>query len=130
MGCDGIMQQDKRDNNKVTADITILGEKLFITGQSSVEYIEAVADFVNQKLSQLQHNYLKMPRNKIIVLGIMNLADELIKSYQQIEKICQEKDMLAIELEKSKEAFNLSEAKAQHLEEEYEELLLLLEQEG
>lgn len=124
------MQRDKRDNNKVSADIIILGEKLAVTGQSSVEYIEAVAEFVNQQLNELQKNYPKMPRNKIIVLGIMNLADELIKNHQQMEKINKEKDMLSKELAELKKALDLSEAKAQHLEEEYEELLLLLEQEG
>lgn len=124
------MQRDKRNNNKVTADITILGEKLVITGQSSVEYMQAVADFVNENLSRLQDTYPKMPRNKIVFLGIMNLADELIKNQQQMEQFVQEKDKIKKECALLQKALDLSEAKAQHFEEEYEELLLLLEQEG
>lgn len=124
------MQRDKRNNNKVTADITILGEKLVITGQSSVEYMQAVADFVNEKLSRLQDTYPKMPRNKIVFLGIMNLADDLIKNQQQMEQFVQEKDKIKKECTLLQKALDLSEAKAQHFEEEYEELLLLLEQEG
>ncbi len=131
------MSIDKRDTKRVTADVSIFGENLIISGQSSVDYIEAVSDYVNEKLGDIQSNYPRMSKFKIMALGAMNLADELNKANQlnerleaEIIQLRKEKDELRKENEKVQNALVESESKAQHYQKEYEELELLLEDEG
>lgn len=137
LGCDGIMGNDKRDNRKASVEVSILGESLIVAGNSSTDYIEAVAEFVNDQLTELQYAAPRMSRTKIIALGAMNLADELIKANQNIEmsnteiaQLRKEKDELRKEIEKLQIVLEDSEKRARHYQEQYKELELLLEQEG
>ncbi|AZR73662.1 hypothetical protein BBF96_09855 [Anoxybacter fermentans] len=127
------MSTEKKNNNgkndgRASAEVTILGENLVVVGNSSVEYIKSVADFVNKKMMELNRNYPRMSRNKIIALGAMNLADELIKALQEVELL--KKKIKQIEEEKKQMEEELQQAKklAQHYQNEYEELVLLLEE--
>lgn len=128
LGCDGIMSTEEK-NTKTSAEVIILGESLKVVGQSSPDYIKNVAKFVNQKLSELVMSYPKMSRNKVVILGVMNIADELFKLKKQMELYRIELDNLRKEREDLELAFVKAQKLVQHYQKEYEELALLLEEE-
>ncbi|MCK4260286.1 MAG: cell division protein ZapA [Halanaerobiales bacterium] len=115
-------------NSRSSAEVNIFGETLQIKGKSSVDYMKSVARFVDEKMYELNHNYPRMSRNKIIALGAMNIADELIKAKEEIELLKKGLEKVQKEKEELELAYDRSQKLMQHYQSEYEEIALLLEE--
>ena len=126
------MIKEKWENreDKVTAEISILGECLIVTSQASAQYITSVARYVNEKLSELYHAYPRMSRHKIVALGAMNLADELIKISQEHDLLLQQYEDLQAKNKELEKTLNETEKLVKHYQGQYEELVLIMEEEG
>lgn len=133
LGCDCIMSEENKNNkskksDKTTAEVKVLGESLVVSGKSSIEYIKTVAEYVNNRLEELSRSYPRMNRNKIVTLGAMNLADDLIKSRQEIDLLKANIDETEREKKKMKQELEEAREMARYYKEENEELTLLLEE--
>lgn len=114
---------------KVSTEVTILGETLTVIASSSLEYIKSVARFLNDRLMGLNQTYPRMNRNKILALGAMNLADDLIKANRELEMLRAENERMKQEREDMQYALERTHKLAQHYQNQYEELALLMEEE-
>lgn len=128
LGCDGMMSNETNEN-KITTEVNILGEPLTVVASSSLEYIKLIARFVNERLSGLNQTYPRMSRGKIIALGAMNLADDLIKSQRELEALRADNERMKQEREDMQYALERTHKLAQHYQNQYEELALLMEEE-
>lgn len=126
------MKKEKWENReaKVTAEISILGESLIVTSQASAQYITSVARYVNENLNDLYQTYPRMSRHKIIALGAMNLADELIKLSQENELLLQQFEEIQAKNKELEKTLNETEKLVKHYQGQYEELVLIMEEEG
>ncbi len=114
--------------HRAFAEVNILGESLQVVSTSSTDYIKSVARYVNEKMYELSHNYPRMSRYKVMALGSMNLADELIKTKEEVELIKIEMEKILKEKEELELALARARKEGQHYQSEYEELVLLLEE--
>lgn len=128
LGCDGKMSNETNEN-KITTEVNILGEPLTVVASSSLEYIKLIARFVNERLIGLNQTYPRMSRGKIIALGAMNLADDLIKSQRELEALRADNERMKQEREDMQYALERTHKLAQHYQNQYEELALLMEEE-
>lgn len=63
--------------------VTILGQNYNIKGDTSPEYIMQLADYVNQKIGEIENNVPGGNTLQLAILASLNIADE----YFQIKKI-------------------------------------------
>ncbi len=59
--------------------LTILGNELTLKSDDPQEHVEAVLNFVNQKISEFQSKSKTLTPQVIAILCALNIADELIK---------------------------------------------------
>ncbi|MBM7556533.1 cell division protein ZapA [Halanaerobacter jeridensis] len=128
-------QKDK--NCKGKAKVKILGEYYTIKSDESEEYINNIASFIDQHLSEIKSNSSTMPRNRLFLLGLMNLADDLYNMQDKIQNLKQE--IKGLEDRNKKLDNKNSELKTkyeklksdyQEMEDEYNQFLDLIEEKG
>jgi cell division protein ZapA len=64
---------------KQPISVTILGERYTIRASEGAEYVQRVAQYVEEKLSEVIKGSPSLPSSKAIVLASLNIADELFK---------------------------------------------------
>ncbi len=64
---------------KHPVSVTILGERYTIRAAEDVEYVQRVAQYVEEKLSEVVKGSPSLPSSKAVVLASLNIADELFK---------------------------------------------------
>ncbi|MFW6381320.1 MAG: cell division protein ZapA, partial [Bacillota bacterium] len=106
---------DNYNSNKYT--IKILGEKLTVTGDISREYIEELAEYVNQISREITRAYPRLPRRRLMKLTLINLVDELFKLKDSHQEKVRENQRLKKENQSLRSEIN-------SLKEDYEELSL------
>ncbi|OGL38859.1 MAG: hypothetical protein A3C43_02410 [Candidatus Schekmanbacteria bacterium RIFCSPHIGHO2_02_FULL_38_11] len=67
--------------------VDILGKTYTLKGDSDSEYMEKVADYVNQKMKALSVNSEIVDSSKIAILTALNIADELFKAKDKLVNI-------------------------------------------
>jgi cell division protein ZapA len=60
-------------------NVTILGERYTIRAAEDAEYVQRVAQYVEEKLAEVVKGSPSLPSNKAVVLASLNIADELFK---------------------------------------------------
>ena len=86
------MVSRKREIAKVTVEI--LGGKYVIKGPEDTDYIQLLADRVDQKMQELSIKCPNLGVSKLAILTAINLADELSKlqeDYDQLVNLLEEK---------------------------------------
>ncbi|MFO7818994.1 MAG: cell division protein ZapA [Halanaerobacter sp.] len=119
------------------AKVKILGEYYTMKSDQSEEYINNIAAFIDQHLSEIKANTSAMPRNRLFLLGLMNLADDLYSMQDKIQKLKGRVNKLETENKELKEEkTELSERyqklkrKYNEVEDEYNQFLDLIEEKG
>ncbi|WP_353684914.1 cell division protein ZapA [Thermodesulfovibrio sp. 3907-1M] len=87
-------------------EVYILGQKYSIKGEKSPEYIQKLAQYVDEKLRQVYEQNSAMPPLRAAILACLYIADEL----HETKKACEE-----------------TKQQLKKLEEKTNELLLLLD---
>ena len=70
-----------------STEVTILGQKYTIKGDSSEEHIKGLASFVDEKLKEIYNSSSGISPLKAAILASLNIADELHKLKEAQEDI-------------------------------------------
>lgn len=122
---------------KEKAKVKILGEYYTIKSDQSEKYINNIAAFIDQHLSEIKSNSSAMPRNRLFLLGLMNLADDLYTMQDKIQSLNQKisnlenkNKKLNNENTKLSEQYEKLKKEYQEMEDEYNQFLDLVEEKG
>lgn len=86
----------RKETVKVTVDI--FGEDYVIKGSEDPDYIQLLADKVDQKMRELYQKCPNLGVSKLAILTSINLADELSKlqeDYDQLVHLLEEKKRMS-----------------------------------
>ncbi|MBF8984553.1 cell division protein ZapA [Lutibacter sp. B2] len=115
------------EKNKVI--VNIHGQEYTMVGSESQEYMQHVAKYVNDKMTEVARNSRQLSTSMIAVLTCLNVGDDYIKNKDELEKLqievikpLQELEEMRMKLEGTIEEF-------QNRESEYKEAIRLLEEE-
>ncbi len=89
------MVSRKKEIAKVTVEI--FGDKYVIKGPEDPDYIQLLADRVDQKMRELSIRFPNLGVAKLAILAALNLTDELSKlqeDYDQLVKLLEERNRI------------------------------------
>jgi cell division protein ZapA len=69
--------------------VRIRGKEYFINCREDEEYIQKVAYYLDKKMTQISNSNPTLDSSKIYVLAALNMADELFKAVDVIDKLKQ-----------------------------------------
>ncbi|MDI6729609.1 MAG: cell division protein ZapA [Thermodesulfovibrionales bacterium] len=72
-----------------SVEVHILGQKYVIKGDASPEYIQQIADFVDEKLKEVYTTASDITPLKAAILTALNIADELHRVKREYNSISQ-----------------------------------------
>lgn len=72
-------------NTRVTVEIA--GQTVHLRGAEDETYIKSIAAYVDEKVCSLQKNNPALSTSNCVVLGALNIADELFKLRQQYAEL-------------------------------------------
>lgn len=72
------------DKTRITVDIYGMQYKLM--GNSSVEYMKTVAEYVNEHMQKISKNNTRLDTPRIAVLAAVNMADEYLRIKREVER--------------------------------------------
>jgi cell division protein ZapA len=124
---EGIILSIENSSNKSEVKVEILGEEYKIKGDESPEYIKSIALFVDEHMKEIQEYAPSISRNRIIILGVMNLADKLYKVQEMNGKLKEDNTKLENSFKQILSENNKLKEQYMALKEEYEEFLDLIE---
>jgi len=64
---------------KKTTEISIMGQKFMIRSESNDDYVQEVAEFVDQKINEVMTSTKSVASLNVAILAAMNIADEYMK---------------------------------------------------
>lgn len=70
--------------------VTIGGKQYTLRGAETAEYIHRVALKVNSKIEEMRHNHPDMPSTDLALLSAINLADDYLKTLDELESVKKE----------------------------------------
>ncbi len=59
--------------------VNIFGQSYKIRTDASEEYVKRIVDYINNKMEKISQDNPSMPSSKIVVLTILEIADELFQ---------------------------------------------------
>lgn len=71
---------------KKQIEIKVMGQKFMVRSDSSEEYVNQVATFVEQKINEVVKNSKAVASLNVAILAAMNIADEYLKYRMNREK--------------------------------------------
>jgi len=82
--------------------VTVRGKEYTLVGTESVEYMQRVAGYVDRRMNEISFsNYL--PDDRLMTLTAINIADELLKSKDEVNMMRKEMTQLRQELRKAQQ---------------------------
>ena len=69
-----------------TYEVKILGQRYKMKSEEGQEYIEKLAQFVNEKIKDIQKNTKNVAAQNLAVLAAINIADNLFKNQERENK--------------------------------------------
>ena len=94
--------------DKVKTIVNIGGKEYTIAGSESAEYIHRVALCVNQKMSELKRGNEQLNNTLLAVLTAINIADDYIKTKDELSELKKELECFKKERETAKPQVNVS----------------------
>ena len=73
--------------DKKVVKVNIFGTDYPIRGESNVEYIQEIADFVNEKMNEIDSTLSIKSSLKVAILAALNIADELFQEREEKSKL-------------------------------------------
>ena len=81
------------------SEVIILGEKLTIKGDSPVEEVREISDYIDRSIKEIYSKNPSIPPKKALILALFNVAGELrrLKMDQEniTKDICEKTNILA-----------------------------------
>jgi len=82
---------------KKTTEVSIMGQKFMVKSDSNDDYVDEVAQFVDQKINEVIQNTKSVASLNVAILAAMNIADEYFRfrrdrgeKFQTVEKKIQD----------------------------------------
>ncbi|MBQ8946933.1 MAG: cell division protein ZapA [Lachnospiraceae bacterium] len=103
---------------KTDAEVIIGGKVFTLSGYESEEYLQKVASYLNNKISENtgDENFKRLPIDTQAVLIELNIADDFFKARQQIEQLEQEIENKEKELYDLKHELIATQIKMENME--------------
>ena len=79
-----------QENNVIR--VNIYGTEYPVRGESDVEYIREVAEYVDRKMNEVDRNTSAKSTLKVAILAALNIADELFREKAEKESLVQQFD--------------------------------------
>jgi cell division protein ZapA (FtsZ GTPase activity inhibitor) len=73
-----------------TFDVKILGQRYKVKSEDGDDYIQQLADFVNDNISEVQKNSKTVSTHSVVILAALNIADKLLKLQEEHGKLHKE----------------------------------------
>ena len=86
---------------KIRTTVKIAGKEYTIDGYDSKEHVRHVAGIVDRNMIELSIQ-TRLPAAQLSVLVAMNMADELVKTQNELVRLRMELDLTRVKLEKMK----------------------------
>ncbi len=115
------MREKDRAENRNKFRVDILGENMPVVGNISQNYVENLADYINQVADDISQAYPSLPRRRLLGLTLLNIADEVQKAREEKNNLQESNETLEQEKEELQQ-------EVERLREENEELLDLLQE--
>jgi cell division protein ZapA len=74
-------------SEKNVLKVRIYGAEYLIRGQADVNYMQSVAEYVNNKMLEVDQNSRVDSSLKIAILATLNIADELFRERDEKERL-------------------------------------------
>lgn len=74
---------------KKTIEVAIMGQKFLVRSESDETYVARVAQYVNEKVTEIAKKTQSIPSLNVAILAAMNIADELLRSREKKEQVFQ-----------------------------------------
>ena len=68
-------------------DVKIRGQKLSVRSDRDPEFVQKLADHIDEKVSELQKGAPTVPLSKLLMLASMTVAEELFEARDQIDHL-------------------------------------------
>ena len=82
--------------------VTVRGKEYTLVGTESVEYMQRVAGYVDRRMNEISFsNYLS--EDRLMTLTAINIADELLKSKDEVNMMRREMAQLRQEMRKAQQ---------------------------
>ncbi len=78
---------ERQANNII---VQIFGTEYSIKGESDVEYMQAIANYIDQKMRDVQKNTSIKSALKVSILAALNIVDELFREREKYEQVISE----------------------------------------
>ena len=90
---------------KTSTKVNILGNEYVLKSESDPQYIQELADYVDQKMQKLGNGTQVKSQLKISVLTAINITDELFRLKQRHEKLVKEIETTSEEITENLDNF-------------------------
>lgn len=80
---------------KVKAEVEIFGDSYILKGNAPPEYLEMLAEYVNQKMEYIHEKCPGLTVSKIAILTAINIADELMKMKREYRNLVRQQETCA-----------------------------------
>lgn len=80
--------EKRKKINKVY--ISILEEDLIVKGKVSEDYVQDLAEYINNVGLEIQETYPRLPRRTLLGLTMVNIADEYFKIKSKLQDLKKE----------------------------------------
>jgi cell division protein ZapA len=74
-------------SEKNVLKVRIYGAEYLIRGQADVNYMQSVAEYVNNKMLEIDQNSRVDSSLKVAILATLNIADELFREREEKERL-------------------------------------------
>jgi len=74
-------------SEKNVLKVRIYGAEYLIRGQADVNYMQSVAEYVNNKMLEIDQNSRVDSSLKVAILATLNIADELFRERDEKERL-------------------------------------------
>lgn len=71
---------------KKQVEIKVMGQKFTVRSDSTEEYVNEVANFVEEKINEVMRSTKAVASLNVVILAAMNIADEFMKFKQTKDK--------------------------------------------
>ena len=92
---------------KRTYEVEIVGQRFNIKSEESQDHVNRVVSYINDQIKSISKDSKTMSTHHATILTLLNLANELFKSKQEVEGY---KDMV---IEKTKNIIHLIDAQSE-----------------
>lgn len=80
------------ENGKRRTTVSINGQNYVITGKSEASYIIEVANFVDEKIKEMQTTNPYLDKTQVAILTAINISDEYLRLKKQVQQDSIKKD--------------------------------------